>query len=192
MKNFFGVLIGCSILFMSCSGSDENDEQLDNEPEIVLSYEEGGAQTASDFFDGAAGNLIQVDEKLRYVFELDDMNASVDSITEVLDSMSLMITEAKAVLSLYENKEWEKTSEFISLTNDWYNHVEGLIHNYYYKLAEPMSRPDESWSEEDIALYDEYEAAYYEFYEVDSRWVDFQETFAQANGFELAEDEHPL
>ncbi len=50
-----------------------------------------------------------------------------------------------------------------------------------------MSRADDTWTDEEYALYDAYADAYENDYiDVDSRWVDFQYVYADANDFEIS------
>jgi hypothetical protein len=189
MKKFAFCFVLFGIFLSSCGGSEEETTVEESAPEIDLPFEKGGAKLPNEYFDGVVFSLKEVDEKLKYVFELDDMNASEDSIRTELDSMVSMIADAKKVLSLYEQKDWPETANFQEITFKWYNALQGLINDYYYDLAEPMSRPDDSWSDEDVALYDEYVLSYYDFFEIDQEWVTYQTTFAKANNFELKEVE---
>lgn len=193
MEKFLMGILSICLLFNSCGGEEEQTEEVsEDHPEIDLPFEEGGAKTPNAYFDGVVLQVKAVDNKLRHVFDLDEMNASTDSITSELDSMKTMIAEAKGVLKLYEDKDWPKRDEFQNLTLDWYNGMEHLVMDYLYTMAEPMSRPDKTWTTEEQDFYDEYAEAYYEFYEVDQAWVEFQAEFAEANNFKLKEEEAEL
>lgn len=182
MKNLV-ILSLCSLsLFYSCGSGDENETTVEDEPKLVLPYEEGGAETAKIYFEGLAGHLARVDEKLRYVRELDDMDASVDSIRTELDSILFLADQDKKIIMMYNSKTWPEKDSLQKLTLAWYDAVEMLVNDHFLALAEAFSRPDVSWTDADREKYAAYEAAYIDvFYVADKKWVDFQDVFTAAN-----------
>ena len=194
MKNLVFIFSVLFLVLASCGPESEKEEKTDeNEPKIDLPYEQGGASTAEDYFKGLEAHLKRVDTKLRHIRDLDDLDASEDSIRTELDSIILLCAEDKEILKLYESKDWPKKKDLQELTISWYNAVESLVNDHFSKLAEPMSRPDDTWTESDKELYGAYETAYFEeFYVIDQDWVAFQKEFAAANNIPLKEEEPEL
>lgn len=189
MKKFILYSLILSFALISCGGDTEETETVEDEPEVDLPFEQGGAKNAEDYFSGVVSHVKRVDAKLRYIRDLDDMDASVDSINTELDSILYLTEEDKKILKMYESKEWPKTADFQELTMNWYASVEMLVNDHFYKLAEPMSRPDKTWSPQDKELYYEYETAYFDdFFVTDKEWVAFQKEFAAANDISLGTD----
>ena len=194
MKKLLYVLPIASVLvFTSCAGDTSNSEALDGtmaEPEeidaAVVSFADGGATDGEEYFSGVLAEVVKVDVKLKEVKELDEMDATEEEITNVLDEAIQMMKDSRASLDLYKDENWPKKEELNDLTLEWFDVVEMLMNDYLYDLAEPMSRADDTWSQEDIDLYNEYAEAYNKFFDVDERWVAFQEVYAEANGFELS------
>lgn len=189
MKKIIRYSLILCFAIVSCGGDSEETETVEDEPVIDLPYEEGGAKDAEEYFSGVVEHVKRVDSKLRYIRDLDDMDASVDSINTELDSILFIIEEDRKILKLYEDKKWPKSEDFQDLTMAWYGSVEMLVNDHFYKLAEPMSRPDKTWSPQDKDLYYEYETAYFDdFFVKDKEWVDFQAEFAAANDISLGAD----
>lgn len=196
MKKFYLVgIVATGLLLGSCGEqSSSNDDILgevltDKEDfdAAVKSFGEGGATDGREYFDGVLAEVVGVDVKFREVLSLDEMDASEEEITAVLDSAVHKIKEGREALNLYADKNWPKRAEMHDLTMEWFTSIEGLINNYLYKLAGPMSKPDDTWTDADYDLYDEYADAYENGYlEVDNRWVDFQYEYADANNFEIS------
>lgn len=194
MKKLFYILpIASVMLFTSCGEGSADSDALDGamtESEdfdaAVASFSEGGARDGEEYFSGVLAEVVEVDVKFREIKELDEMDATEEEITAVLDEAIQMIKDARVSMDLYSGKDWPKRAELHDLTLEWFATVEKLMNDYLYDLAEPMSRPDDSWSAEEIAFYEEYTVAYEEFYEIDSEWVEFQHEYAAANGFVLS------
>ena len=188
MKKLF-YLLPLSLLMMACGESNDalNDpltgsEDIDN---AVHSFADGEATNGEQYFSGVVAEVVKVDIKFREVEALDEIDGSKEQITQVLDSAIYLIAEARKALNLYKDKTWPERAGFHDLTMEWFASIEGLMNDYLYDLAEPMSRPDDTWTDEELDFYTEYTDAYSDYYEVDSRWVAFQYTFAAANNFEL-------
>lgn len=177
---------------MTACGGGAEEESTETEEQVDLPYEQGGAQTAESFYYGVLDDIVAVDNKLRYVQDLDLIDASADSINTELDSMNQFIAEGRQALDHYGNQDWVGLDSMINLSNMWLDGAEDIVNDYFIKLAEPMSRPDESWSDEEKAIYAEYETAIYDFYEIDEKWVLYQATFAKENGFQLNEEIEPI
>ncbi|MCB9225373.1 MAG: hypothetical protein R2780_00465 [Crocinitomicaceae bacterium] len=192
MKKLFFVLPIASVMLVSCGESTANDAldgALTESGDIdaaVVSFADGGATDGEQYFSGVLAEVVEVDVKLREVKELDEMDATEEEIKTVLDDAIQMIKDARTAMDLYSDKSWPKRSELHDITLEWFAVVEALMNDYLYDLAEPMSRPDDTWTDEEIAFYEQYSEAYEGFYEVDERWVNFQHEYAAANGFELS------
>ncbi|MFT4602006.1 MAG: hypothetical protein ACI857_002192 [Arenicella sp.] len=190
MKKLFYVL-PLAVLLMSCGeGSSDDfditeDSGVDDINDAVASFNEGGAYDAESYFEGLVAEVVNIDVKFREVEALDEIDGSEDDINGVLDSAIHYIANGRKALDMYSDKSWSKRAEFHELTLEWFASVEGLINDYLYELAEPMSRADETWTDEEIDFYTEYSEAYKGFYEIDNEWVDFQYEYAAANGFTL-------
>lgn len=191
MKRLFYVL-PMAVLMMSCGEGNETDApELTGDADVedinnaIQSFNEGGAYDGRSYFDGLLAEVVKVDVKFREVEALDEIDGSEEEITAVLDDAIELIEDGRKALDLYKNEDWPKRAEFHDLTIKWFASVEGLINDYLYELAEPMSRADETWTDEEIDFYTDYSEAYKGFYEIDNEWVDFQYEYAEANGFEI-------
>ncbi len=191
MKKLIYVL-PLAFTMMACGeGSSADDLSLDSNSGIedidnaVHSFADGEASTAQQYFSGLVAEVVKVDVKFREVEALDEIDASEDKFNAVLDSAIVLIADGRKALDLYADKTWPKRAEFHDLTLEWFAAIEGMINDYLYDLAGPMSRADETWTDEELDFYTEYTEAYEDYYEVDARWVDFQYEFAAANNFEL-------
>lgn len=195
MKKFYLAGLAAMLLLASCGESSSADSDALDAPitdsedvhEAAVSFREGGAYDGQSYFSGLLAEVIEADVKFREIQKLDEIDASEEEITNVLDSAKHQMGEARKALDLYANKDWPKRGEFHTLTLEWFDVVEGIMDDYLYELAEPMSRPDDTWSQEELDFYDEYVLAYDDYIDVDGRWVDFQYVYAAANGFEIGE-----
>ncbi len=193
MKKVYLAGLAAMLVLGSCGGSetsgDINADLTSSEglKDVSLSFGEGGATTAQEYFSGLVAVVVGVDVKFNEVDELDEMDASEEKINATIDSTLARIAAGRAAINLYKDKSWSKRAEFHVLTEEWFSVVERITKDYLAPLAEPMSRADETWTEEESTLYDEYAVAWDDYLEVDTRWVEFQETYATANGFEIGE-----
>lgn len=194
MKNIFLVLpIGIALL-ASCGGNTNNDalneimETKDDFDEAAVSFEKGGATNGEEYFFGVQAEVVEIDMKLREVDNLDEMDATEEEFKAHYDEMLEMVEHCKTAMNLYTGNDWPKRQELHDLTVEWVDGIKALINDYLLALAKPMSIPDEEWTDDDIALYDAYAEAYDAYIEIDNRWVDFQYTYASANGFELSDE----
>lgn len=186
MKTYFWVtILALSVLTVSCGGAEEEVTD-DNTDENVVVF------SAEDYYYEVLDGVLQVDEKLRYVQSLDEKDAGFDTIKAELDSMLIYVEEGRKTLDGYQSDHWPERDSLDALTEEWFGGVQFLVNEYFYKLAEPMSRPDDTWTEQDKFIYAAYEEAIYEFYDTDEKWVSFQEVYAAANGFELIDDDDVL
>ncbi|MEX1000549.1 MAG: hypothetical protein WDZ35_00390 [Crocinitomicaceae bacterium] len=191
-KVFYALPVAALMLWTSC-GEGESEENVFDEAATDLadfdktakSFSEGGAKTGREYFLGVQAEVIEVDVKLREVNKLDQNNVAEEKIISVLDTALALIKDAKKAMEVYEAGTWPKQDELHQLTIDWFDVVADLIENHLYELAEPMSRPDDTWTDEEIARYDVYSEAYNSFYEIDNEWIDFQTVYADANNFKL-------
>ncbi len=194
MKRFFLTIITVSAILASCSGEEgapslhENLNDVNDVEAAVQTFGEGRATTAQEYFAGVLAELIDVDVKFDEVTRLDAANAPEEDFVEILDEATVIIKDAREAMKLYDRKNWPKRKELQTLTLEWFDSMEGLIDNYLYDLVEPMSKPDKEWSKEDFDFYDEYRIALEKHFNVDAKWVDFQNEFAEANGFVFSEE----
>ena len=154
--------------------------------ENALEFARGEAVDGEKYFEGILAAVVLVDADLRNSIVLDDTGAGLDEIMANITSCLVNIETARASLALYTTKTWPLRSEFHDLTLKWLKSVEGLMTDYLTELAEPMSRPDSTWSQAELDFYETYIVAYDEYLKVDSDWVDYQYVFAAENGFEIS------
>ena len=154
--------------------------------ENALEFARGEAVDGEKYFEGILAAVVLVDADLRNSIVLDDTGAGLDEIMANIKSCLVNIETARASLALYTTKTWPLRSEFHDLTLKWLKSVEGLMTDYLTELAEPMSRPDSTWSQAELDFYETYIVAYDEYLKVDSDWVDYQYVFAAENGFEIS------
>jgi hypothetical protein len=162
-----------------------DDADTDDIHDAAAGFAEGLSTTGQGYFSGLLAEVIEVDVKFKEVERMNDMDATEEKIDETLDATLEKIEEGRAAIALYEGKSWPKRAEFHTLTEEWFDAVEGLVNDYLYDLSEQMSRPDEDWTDEEWVAYDDYLEALEAYYEVDTRWVEFQYDYADANGFEI-------
>lgn len=203
MKKVYLAGVAAMLVFASCSESGGNDSDTDSDyvdsdaldirledsddiERAAISFGQGGATNGEEYFSGLLAEVVEVDVKLREVTSLDNMDASEEEIMKVLDSTLSKVEKGRASIQLYTDKSWPKRAEFHDLTVEWFDAVDGLVNDYLYDLAEPMSRPDDSWTDEEYEFYEEYVVALKAYYEIDNRWVEFQYEYADANGFEIS------
>ena len=194
MKKIFLAGLAAVLVLGSCDSksdaldgiSTDSDNIVEDIHDAVVSFGEGGATNGDEYFSGILSAVVEVDVKIKEIDVLDNNDATEVEIKAVLDSALHKIKVGTDAMNLYKNEDWPQRAEFHILTLEWFDSVDGLVNNYLYQLAEPMSRPDETWTDEEIDLYDEYSLAREDFNEIDGRWVDFQYTFAAANDFTLS------
>ncbi|MBI3134984.1 MAG: hypothetical protein HYZ14_09965 [Bacteroidetes bacterium] len=194
MKKSF-LMLPLGLAFLASCGNQPDNEALnqimeDNTDfvEATVSFEEGGATNGEEYFFGVQAEVVEIDVKLREVENLDEMDATAEEFGIHYDTMLVMIEDCKTAMKQYEGKGWPKQDQLQALTIEWVDAVKGLVNDHLKALAAPMSIPDDQWKDKDLELYDEYLVAYEAYLEIDSRWVDFQYEFADANGFELSDE----
>lgn len=192
MKRFL-VAIPMAALFLASCGSNDTSltdalEDIDDFDNAATSFADGNAKTGEEYFSGLLAEVINVDVKYREMEELDQMDASEKEINAALDSCLLIMKDARKALNKYKSKDWPKRAEFHDLTLEWFDGIEGMVKKYARPLAGAMSKADDEWTDEEYALYEEWQEAYNDFLEVDARWVAFQHTYAAANGFSLSSE----
>lgn len=199
MKKALFILPATMLFIASCDTSGSSDTltgeyengngDKEHFDEDVMSFADGEATTGEDYFFGVLAEVVEVDIKLREIQELDEIDAELAIFDETMDECLTLIDDARDAMDLYTSENWPLRSEFHEITMDWFDAVEGLVVNYLQDLADPMSRPDETWTDEDLDLYEKYSEAYQDYLDIDGEWVEYQFTFADANGFELSETE---
>lgn len=197
MKKLLYVLPVSAMLLASCGGSTPSEGEkpleqpmtdLEDFDAAVGSFADGEAANGEDYFFGVLAEVIAVDVKFNEIDALDEMDAEETKFHDVIDSGLYLIDNAREALDLYKDKDWPKRQELHDLTLEWFAAIEGLFNNHLKALAGPMSKPDEDWTTKETKMFDAYLEALDGYYEVDSRWVDFQYEFAAANGFELSDE----
>ena len=196
MKKILFLIPATAMFLGSCGNStvaEDNalDAPLDDKEafdEAIVDFSGGQASTGEQYFFGVQAEVVEIDMKLREIDQLDETDAPVEEFNATLDACIELIAKTRKSLSLYTTKDWPKRQELHDLTIEWVDAVEGLVNNYLRDLEVPMSGPDDDWTDEQYELYDKYAEAQDAYYDVDSRWVDFQYTFAAANGFQLSEE----
>ncbi len=180
-----------ALFLASCGGSVDTslDERLDDKEDIdnaANSFANGNAKDGEEYFAGLLAAVIEVDVKFREVLTLDeDETTTVEKFNATMDSCLRLIDEGRTSIDLYKNKSWPLRAEFHDLTIEWFQAVEDIVNDHFRGLAEIMVKPDEDWTDEEIDQYIEMEEAYDSYIEVDTRWVEFQKTYAAANNFLL-------
>lgn len=207
MKKIYLAGISAILIFASCNNQEADQEALvgdgnsnnelvedplnkqltttSNISEAFERFSEGGATNAAEYFTGIQSGVVEVDIKLREIVKLDEVDANKTQFYVVLDTILAKINRGRKAINLYTDKTWPLRAEFHAVTEEWYTAVEGLVTDFYRDLAEPMSRPDDTWSQEELDFYEEYIVAYDAYIDLDIRWVEFQYTYAKANGFEI-------
>lgn len=191
MKKVFLAGLTAVLFLGSCGESADSDAltgaltDASDVQEAVKSFADGGATNGEEYFSGILAAVVDVDVKLREVMRMDEMDSPEDKINDVLDSTLAKIDAGRNAINVYKSESWPKRAEFHTLTMEWFATVENLVNDYLIDLAEPMSRADDTWSQEELDFYDEYLVAYEAYLEVDGRWVDFQYVYAAANGFTI-------
>ena len=189
MKKILIALPVLALLAGSCGGSDaennlenllQNKEDFDK---ATVTFEDGGAESGEQYFFGVQAEVIEVDVKFREVELLDEEDAPASEINAALDSVKMIIKDAKRSMKLYNGKNWPLQDELNDITTQWFDGIQMLVDDYLRPLAPVFSKPDSDWSDDEVDLYTEYLDAYDEYLEIDEEWVNFQYEYAEANGF---------
>lgn len=161
-------------------------ESGDDFSQASIDFAKGEATNGEEYFFGVLSAVIGIDVKFNAITVLDEIDAHPDEFITYLDTIIVLIEDCKAAMKLYEGKGWNNQEKLQALTIEWVDAVKTLVVDHLYGLVVPFSTPDEDWKKADTKLYDNYILALEYYYEVDTRWVDFQYEFAAANGFELS------
>jgi len=196
MKKILLILPAIALFIGSCGNQEVANDALDTKMEdkddfddAIVSFADGEATTGEQYFFGVQAEVVEIDVKLREMEDLDAMDAPVSDFNASMDEMIEMINGTRKALDLYKTKDWPKRQELHDLTIEWVAGVETLVNDYLRDLAEPLSGPDDNWSDSNLELYEKYIEAEETFYaDIDDRWVQFQDVFAAANGFELSDE----
>lgn len=188
MKKILIAIPALALFFTACGDGKENNlENLLQDKEdfdkATVTFEEGGAENGEQYFFGVQAEVIEVDVKFREVEILDEENASVEKINAALDSVLVIIKDAKKSMKQYNGKDWPLQDELNDVTEEWFDGIKMLVDDYLRPLAPAFAKADEDWTDDEIDLYTEYLDAYDEYLEVDEEWVNFQYEYADANGF---------
>lgn len=197
MKRVYLVGAAAMVLLLgSCGGSsseiDMNDV-LTQDPgtneihDAAAGFSEGLSSTGQQYFSGLLAEVIEVDVKFKEVERMDDLDADAEKIKETLDATLNKIDEGREAIALYESENWPQRAEFHTLTEEWFDTIENLVNDHLYDLAEQLSRPEDTWTQDDWTTYEMYLVDLEAFYEVDKRWVAFQFIYADANKFEIGQ-----
>ncbi|MDG1913848.1 MAG: hypothetical protein P8I55_04560 [Crocinitomix sp.] len=161
-------------LFLCCGSSFAQHEPLDQklitEEDLVAaaaSFGQGNATNAVRYYKGILAGLVHIDQLLASYVIMDEADAPVCAFIENIVQTLSIIKQTKESLKLYKSEDWILHNEMEGKTLDWLNSVEGLMDDYMVKLAEPLSRADETWSEDEYKFYDKYLEAYDKFLAID-------------------------
>jgi|GEM_PF-3349360 len=167
-------------------GDPSYESGVDDFKENARTLSNGEATDAVTYFDGVFGYIIQIDAHFNSFTALDEEDAALTEFNLTINLCRSLIFDLRKAMVLYQDKRWEKKSEFDKLTHKWVGIVEKILDKYIVQLAEPMSKPDSEWSDKELKLFnDKYLSAYETYLEIDQEWVDFQRIFANANYFTL-------
>jgi hypothetical protein len=176
---------------INVSHSQEDSELNTNEEfdSTAERFSKGIARSGEDYFWGVLSEVVAVDMRLRLIDTLDMMDAPENEIRAVIAEAVGRIDRARKSLTLFENRSWPKKEKFDALTLEWFAAAEVLFRDHLLNLAPILPKPDENWTDQETALWDEYIKAYDIYLKVDSDWVDYQFVFAENNGFEISTTE---
>jgi hypothetical protein len=155
-------------------------QQYEND---AAAFATGKANSGLAYFQGVLAGVILADVDMRKFETLDDQNGSVEDLVKAANSCLMHIAALRESLKFYSNAKWPLTAKFNELTIEWLDCLEQLVSDYYFKLAVPFSKEDSEMTDAEWDLYEEYVVALETYYAIDSKWVDYQYTFAEANGF---------
>jgi hypothetical protein len=182
-------------VFSGSGFSQPDDKGLDGYAEdkedyrvAMLSFHQGKATNAEEYFFGILAQVIWIDVKYNAVEYLDSANVSPTQFKLHFDFMNSMIEDCKRAMKTYEGRGWVKQKELQDLTVEWLDAMMLLVNDYMRPLAEAMSLPKTSWTTIHLALYEKFLLAREDYFDVDNRWVDFQYVYAAANGFDLSDE----
>lgn len=164
---------------------DNNEETIKAYEAAARSFARGEANTALRYYKGILAEIIILDGYLQKFVILDERDAPFSEFDAAINTCLNNIKRVKKSLKLYKKETWGLRQEMEEKTLAWVNSVQGLIKDYLVKLAEPLSRADETWVDAEFELYEKYLAAYDKYLKVDEDWVAFQYEFAKANDFPL-------
>ncbi len=189
MKKFL-MTMPLALVMVSCGGEadealNENISSAEDMEAATVSFADGGAVDGQSYFSGLVAEVVAVDVKLKEIDKLDEADGTAEEINTVIDTALYQIEHARKALNVYKDKDWPQRKEFHELTLEWMSTVEMLFTDHISGLAEPMSRPYDTWSDKENDAYDAYAEAYELYIDVDNRWVDFQYVYASANNFEI-------
>lgn len=175
-----------------CGFSIAQDEPLDRDlytkEDLIAasaSFEEGNADTPSRYYSGILAGMVHVDEFLNTFMLFDDENAPTYRFRENIAECLSIINQTRNSLNQYKFHKWALQKKMYGKTLDWLKAVEGLMTDYMIKLADPLSRSDSTWVEEEFKFYDRYLKEYEKFFKIDDDWVAFQYVFAEENDFDV-------
>ncbi|MDX2360588.1 MAG: hypothetical protein QNK23_07265 [Crocinitomicaceae bacterium] len=195
MKKFL-VAIPVAALFLASCGGGSNDhaleEILDTMEEFdaaTNSFADGNASDGEQYFFGVQAEVIEIDVKMAEIEELDIMDAPEEEINAMIDSAFASMASARKAMALYESKNWALKDELNELTHEWFDGVVDLLNDYLKDLAEPLSRPEDTWTDEEFELYEEFYYAREDFYAgIDTEWVEFQYEYGDAHGIVFGDE----
>jgi len=180
---FLLLLLPCFTVYGQIDESE--NEELKAYKKDAEEFRKGEANSGESYFTGVLGNVILIDYYFRKFTILDYEDAPEKEFKENITICLSNCKELKKALPKYDKKEWPLREEFETITNNWVDSIEYLVKTYITPLAEPFSRPDDTWTEEELELHDTYLTAYDNYIIIDENWVDFQYEFAKNNNFLL-------
>ncbi|MFT5821136.1 MAG: hypothetical protein ACI8ZM_002385 [Crocinitomix sp.] len=164
------------------------DNDLQMYKDDAARFAMGRAESGLEYFQGILAGVVLADlDALKFVL-LDEQNASVDEFVKTGNLCLMHIASLRESMTFYSDAKWPLSAEFHELTIAWLDCSEGLVNDYYFKLAEAFSKADDDMTDAEWDLYDIYAAALEIYFKIDGEWVDFQYKFAEANGFEIGSE----
>ncbi len=185
LKLIVFLLVGFNLHAQEEAVLERSFETVEEFELALTSFENGEAVTAKQYFRGCLAGLILVENDLNLYQEMDDLNAPLADFTETTVRCLNRIKRTEDALKKYESQTWPLRVRLEVKTLNWMSEVKLLINTYLIELSEPLSRPEDTWNEENYAQYYLYRQAYDRYLLVDEAWIEFQYEFAEANDFQI-------
>lgn len=184
----FPILFLCGISFGQIESLEENIESYEDFERAAEMFYDGEANSGKGYFSGVLAEVILIDIQYQRIEVLDLEDAPEHEIMKTFDACLEQIIHCRTAIKQYSGENWPKKSELNQFTFQWISHVEAILNEFAKPLAKALAKPDDEWTDEELALYDDWVTKEADFLIVDDEWVDFQAVYAEANGFSLDEN----
>jgi len=176
-----------SAVLANTKTSSQHTEQYDS---IIDEFDAGKSTDAENFFRGVVEHVVRIEVLFRKIEILDSIQSTpIGPFKTCIEDITAESKSFKKILAKYEKPIFKYQNAFMSLTHKWVDEIMYMINSHISSLIDFYIIPDAEWTDEQIALYDFYAEDYKVYAAIDDLWVIAQYTFAEKNGFELAEDE---